>query len=85
MSATPETLLHDELLERMRERAAGYDRDNAFFDEDLAELRDAGYLTALVPEGYGGLGWGFDEAVRAQCLAGFVPSSFLPATVHERR
>ena len=44
MSATPETLLHDDLLERIRERAAGYDRDNAFFTEDLAELREAGYL-----------------------------------------
>jgi len=32
------------LLARIRERAPRYDRDNAFFDEDLAELREAGYL-----------------------------------------
>jgi len=32
------------MLQRFRERAPGYDRDNAFFHEDLAELRDAGYL-----------------------------------------
>ena len=51
VSATPETLLHDDLLERFRERASRYDRENAFFDEDLAELREAGYLTALVPGG----------------------------------
>jgi alkylation response protein AidB-like acyl-CoA dehydrogenase len=38
------TILTPELLERIRSRAAGYDRDNAFFFEDLAELRDAGYL-----------------------------------------
>lgn len=38
------TVLTEELLLRIRERAAGYDRDNAFFTEDLAELRDAGYL-----------------------------------------
>jgi alkylation response protein AidB-like acyl-CoA dehydrogenase len=38
------TVLTRELLERIRERAAGYDRDNVFFTEDLAELRDAGYL-----------------------------------------
>ena len=83
MSATPETLLHDELLERMRERAAGYDRDNAFFDDDLAELRDAGYLTALVPEEYGGVGWGFDEAVRAQSrLAGAAPATALAVNMH---
>jgi len=32
------------LLERIRLRAPGYDRDNAFFSEDLDELRAAGYL-----------------------------------------
>ena len=36
--------LTPELLARIRERAAGYDRDNAFFTEDLDELRAAGYL-----------------------------------------
>jgi len=36
--------LDRDLLDRIRSRAAGYDRDNAFFTEDLAELRAAGYL-----------------------------------------
>ena len=36
--------LNPGLLERVRDRAAGYDRDNAFFAEDLDELRAAGYL-----------------------------------------
>ena len=36
--------LTPELLDRIRSRAAGYDRDNAFFAEDLDELRAAGYL-----------------------------------------
>ncbi|MFC5502381.1 acyl-CoA dehydrogenase family protein [Lysinimonas soli] len=36
--------LSPELLDRIRSRAAGYDRDNAFFAEDLDELRAAGYL-----------------------------------------
>lgn len=36
--------LTPDLLARIRERAPGYDRDNAFFTEDLDELRDAGYL-----------------------------------------
>jgi alkylation response protein AidB-like acyl-CoA dehydrogenase len=40
------TLLDDELLARIRSRAAGYDRDNAFFFEDLDDLRAAGYLAA---------------------------------------
>ena len=38
MSLTPE------LLATIRSRAAGYDRDNAFFTEDLDDLRAAGYL-----------------------------------------
>ena len=41
--------LDDALLQRIRERAPRYDREGSFFDEDLADLRDAGYLTAMVP------------------------------------
>jgi alkylation response protein AidB-like acyl-CoA dehydrogenase len=36
--------LTPELLATIRSRAAGYDRDNAFFTEDLDDLRAAGYL-----------------------------------------
>jgi len=36
--------LPPDLLDRIRSRAAGYDDANEFFTEDLAELRDAGYL-----------------------------------------
>ncbi len=80
---TPETLLYDELLERFRERAARYDRDNVFFDEDLAELREAGYLTALVPVELGGLGWTFADAVRGQMrLAGAAPATALAVNMH---
>ena len=39
---SPEDVLPDALLERIRGRAAGYDRDNAFFHEDLADLTAAG-------------------------------------------
>jgi alkylation response protein AidB-like acyl-CoA dehydrogenase len=38
------TSLTPALLARIRSRAAGYDRDNAFFSEDLEELVAAGYL-----------------------------------------
>jgi len=55
---SPEDVLPDALLERIRGRAAGYDRDNAFFHEDLAELAAAGYLKIFVPASDGGLGLG---------------------------
>lgn len=38
------TVLDADLLARIRSRAAGYDRDNAFFADDLDDLRAAGYL-----------------------------------------
>jgi alkylation response protein AidB-like acyl-CoA dehydrogenase len=37
-------VLTGDLLDSIRARAAGYDRDNVFFTEDLAELTAAGYL-----------------------------------------
>jgi alkylation response protein AidB-like acyl-CoA dehydrogenase len=44
-SAPSASALTPDLLDRIRSRAAGYDRDNVFFGEDLDELRQAGYLT----------------------------------------
>jgi alkylation response protein AidB-like acyl-CoA dehydrogenase len=38
------SVLTPDLLARVRERAPGYDAANGFFFEDLAELREAGYL-----------------------------------------
>lgn len=44
--AAGSSVLTGDLLSRIRDRAPGYDRDNAFFYEDLDELRAAGYLHA---------------------------------------
>ena len=80
---TPEEVLPDALLERIRGRAAGYDRDNAFVHEDLEELVGAGYLTMFVPADDGGLGFGL-EAV-AQCqrrLATAAPATALAVNMH---
>jgi alkylation response protein AidB-like acyl-CoA dehydrogenase len=80
---TTESLLDDDLLARLRERADDYDRRNAFFTEDLAELADRGYLRALVPTGLGGLGWDLDDLVRAQMrLAGAAPATALGVNMH---
>jgi alkylation response protein AidB-like acyl-CoA dehydrogenase len=79
----PETLLDDTLLDRIRERAAGYDRDNGFFTEDLEELRERGYPRALVPVEFGGLGWSLEDAVRAQMrLGGAAPATALAINMH---
>jgi alkylation response protein AidB-like acyl-CoA dehydrogenase len=37
-------LLTEDLLDRVRSRADGYDRSNTFFTEDLADLQAVGYL-----------------------------------------
>jgi alkylation response protein AidB-like acyl-CoA dehydrogenase len=80
---TVEELLPDHLLERIRGRAAGYDEANSFFDDDLAELADAGYLKMLVPEAAGGPGWSLFQASRAQTrLAAAAPATALAVNMH---
>ena len=75
--------LPDALLERIRGRAAGYDRDNAFFHEDLAELAAAGYLKIFVPASDGGLGLGLQAAAQLQRrLATAAPATALAVNMH---
>ncbi|MCB7137932.1 acyl-CoA dehydrogenase family protein [Cellulosimicrobium marinum] len=79
----PRTLLPDDLLEAVRSRAAGYDRDNAWFAEDMDDLAAAGYLRALVPESFGGAGLGLRETAREQArLAGAAPATALAVNMH---
>jgi alkylation response protein AidB-like acyl-CoA dehydrogenase len=76
-------ILPDSLLERIRGRAAGYDRDNAFFHEDLAELAAAGYLKIFVPASDGGLGLGLSAAAQLQRrLATAAPATALAVNMH---
>jgi alkylation response protein AidB-like acyl-CoA dehydrogenase len=76
-------LLTDELLERIRSRAAGYDAENAFFLDDFEELTQRGYLKALVPEEYGGLGLSLRQVAREQVrLAGAAPATALAVNMH---
>lgn len=79
----PATILPDDLLERFRERAAAYDAENRFFDEDLADLRSAGYLKILVPTDRGGLGLGLEQASQLQTrLAAAAPATALAVNMH---
>ena len=76
-------MLTDELLERIRSRAAGYDRDNVFFTDDFAQLRDAGYLKSLVPTEFGGLGLSLEQTAREQArLAAAAPATALAVNMH---
>ena len=79
----PAAHLPDELLERIRERAATHDRENTFPQQDLDELRDAGYLSILVPADLGGAGLGLaDAAVLQQRLASAAPATALAINMH---
>jgi len=76
-------ILSDDLLGRIHDRAAGYDRDNVFFTEDLAELAEAGYLRALVPTELGGLGLSLTELAHEQSrLAAAAPATALGINMH---
>jgi len=78
-----ERYLPEELLERFRERARGYDRENRFFDEDLAELTERGYLLLFVPEAHGGPGLSLDEVSHLQQrLATAAPATALAVNMH---
>ncbi len=75
--------LDAKLLEDCRERAAGYDRENRFFQEDFEELRDAGYLLMSTPREFGGHGMSLAEVGRvARQLAGYAPPTALALNMH---
>lgn len=82
--ASPAAYLSEEVLERIRGRAARLDRENAFFDEDLEDLRAAGYLTAMVPVELGGGGLTLQQLTLEQMrLAGAAPATALAVNMHQ--
>ncbi|WP_336646853.1 acyl-CoA dehydrogenase family protein [Microbacterium sp. USHLN186] len=79
----PALHLPDDLLQRIRERAAVHDRENTFPQQDLDELREAGYLSILVPRERGGAGLSLAEAaVLQQRLASAAPATALAINMH---
>lgn len=76
-------VLPEDMLERFRDRAAGYDARNTFCAEDFDELVQGGYLKALIPEVQKGLGFTFPELVAAQRrLAAYAPATALAVNMH---
>lgn len=78
------TVLTEDVLAGIRDRAAGYDEANAFPHEDLDRLAEAGYLGALAPTSSGGLGWDLTTVVAAQrVLAMHSPATALAVNMHQ--
>ena len=83
MTVTSGTVLTDALLQRCRERAAGYDRENRFCQEDFDELKAAGYLNLTLPQEFGGLGYTLNQYTReARRLAQYAPATALCLNMH---
>lgn len=78
-----ESVLTKDMLERFDSRAATYDRENRFFDQDFEELRAANYLTLPVPPNFGGAGLSLAQVCREQRrLAYHAPATALAVNMH---
>jgi alkylation response protein AidB-like acyl-CoA dehydrogenase len=79
----PTDLLAEEMLGRFDDRAAAYDRDNRFFQEDFDELRASGYLDAPLPTEFGGSGLTLSDVNQLQRrLAYHAPATALAVNMH---
>ena len=75
--------LTEEMLARFDSRAATYDRENRFFDQDFEELAAAKYFTMPVPRQFGGAGLSLAEVCREQRrLAYYAPATALAVNMH---
>jgi len=83
MTVTAGSILSDALLQGCRQRAAGYDRDNKFCQEDFDELKAAGYLKMAIPKEFGGLGYSLHQAHQeTRRLARHAPATALCMNMH---
>ena len=83
MVAETKQLLPEEMLERFRQRAAAYDRENRFFQEDFDELVSVGYLKSPIPTEFGGSGLFLGEVCHAQQrLAYYAPATAIAVNMH---
>jgi alkylation response protein AidB-like acyl-CoA dehydrogenase len=83
MAVITESVLNESLLNRCRERAPEYDKNNRFFQEDFEELKAAGYLRMALPREFGGLGMNIAEVGReTRKLAMYAPATALALNMH---
>jgi alkylation response protein AidB-like acyl-CoA dehydrogenase len=75
--------LPESLIDRCGQRAAAYDRENRFFQEDFDELKQAGYLRINVPAEFGGYGLSlYDTCLEQRRLAYRAPATALAVNMH---
>jgi len=83
MTVASTSILPEALLQKCRERAPVYDRENRFFQEDFDELKAAGYLQMAVPTEFGGLGFNLAQVAReTRRLAQYAPATALGLNMH---
>jgi alkylation response protein AidB-like acyl-CoA dehydrogenase len=83
MTVTTGSVLTQALLDRCRQRAPEYDRNNQFFADDFEELRAAGYLRMAIPQEFGGLGMNLVQVGReTRQLAQYAPATALALNMH---
>jgi alkylation response protein AidB-like acyl-CoA dehydrogenase len=83
MTVSSGSILTEALLEGCRQRAAGYDRDNKFCQEDFDQLKAAGYLKLTLPPEFGGQGYTLNQYTReARKLASYAPATALCLNMH---
>ena len=83
MTVSSAALIPDTLLQACRSRAAGYDRDNKFCQEDFDQLKNAGYLKMAIPRELGGLGFTLADVAReTRRLASYAPATALCINMH---
>jgi len=71
------------MLARFAGRAAVYDMENRFLEEDFEELRNAKYLLLPLPAEFGGAGMTLAEVCREQRrLAYYAPATALAINMH---
>jgi alkylation response protein AidB-like acyl-CoA dehydrogenase len=79
----PDYTIPDDILNRCHERAAAYDRENRFAQEDFDELKASGYLRMAVPTELGGHGMSLAQVgQQTRRLAYHAPATALMINMH---
>jgi alkylation response protein AidB-like acyl-CoA dehydrogenase len=82
-TAEAPSLLSDEMLQRFRERAAGYDKENKFALEDFDELVGSGFLKMNIPAELGGMGYNLSQTgAELRRLAQYAPATAVAINMH---